>query len=51
MKAITKKVLVALVALAITVTLAYAGMHNEDKVSWNAHPALDELSIAYSTVN
>ena len=51
MKALTKKVLVILIALAVTVTLAYAGMKSENMVSWDEvfnHPALDALAIAYN---
>ena len=50
MKAITRKVLVTIVALAVTVTLAYAGIRNDNKVSRDEvynHPALDET--AYGT--
>jgi Tfp pilus assembly protein PilO len=51
MKALTKKVLVILIVLAVTVTLAYAGMKSENMVSWDEvfnHPALDALTIAYN---
>ena len=50
MKAITKKILVTVIVLAATVTLAYAGMKSEKKVHWDEvlnHPALDQLAMGY----
>ncbi len=49
MKAITKKITVTLIVLAATVTLAYAGIRNDNKVSWTVNPALDEIATAYGT--
>jgi hypothetical protein len=47
MKTIQKKILVTVIILSVTVTLAYAGMKNEKKVYWDEvynHPALNELA-------
>ena len=51
MKALIKKVLVTVIAVIITATLAYASMQSENRVAWDEvfnHPALDQLAIAYN---
>ena len=50
MKAIKRKVLITITVLAVTVTLAYAGMRGADKMSFQEifdHPALDQMATGY----